>query len=50
MGDRAIGTISCDGVLQGLGREDLIDHPKFKTNPLRCDHRKEMVAILEKEM
>jgi CoA:oxalate CoA-transferase len=33
-----------------LGREDLIEHPKFKTNPLRCDHRKEMVAILEKEM
>lgn len=33
-----------------LGREDLIDHPKFKTNPLRCDHRKEMNAILEVEM
>lgn len=33
-----------------LGREDLIDDPKFKTNPLRCDNRKDMVAILEKEM
>ncbi len=33
-----------------LGREDLINHPKFKTNPLRCDHRKELVEILEKEM
>jgi CoA:oxalate CoA-transferase len=33
-----------------LGREDLIGHPKFKTNPLRCDNRKDMVAILEKEM
>jgi CoA:oxalate CoA-transferase len=33
-----------------LGREDLIDHPKFKANPLRCDHRKEMNAILEVEM
>ncbi len=33
-----------------LGREDLIEHPKLRTNPLRCDNRKEMVAILEKEM
>jgi CoA:oxalate CoA-transferase len=33
-----------------LGREDLIEHPKFRTNPLRCDNRKDMVAILEKEM
>jgi CoA:oxalate CoA-transferase len=33
-----------------LGREDLTEHPKFKTNPLRCDHRKEMNAILEVEM
>jgi CoA:oxalate CoA-transferase len=33
-----------------LGREELIDHPKFKTNPLRCDHRTEMNAILEVEM
>ncbi|RPI11555.1 MAG: CoA transferase [Zetaproteobacteria bacterium] len=33
-----------------LGREDLIEDPKFKTNPLRCDHRKEMNAILEVEM
>jgi CoA:oxalate CoA-transferase len=33
-----------------LGRDELIDHPKFRTNPLRCDNRKEMVAILEREM
>jgi CoA:oxalate CoA-transferase len=33
-----------------LGREDLVEHPEFKTNRLRCDHRKTMVAILEKEM
>jgi CoA:oxalate CoA-transferase len=33
-----------------LGREDLVEHPEFKTNRLRCDHRKPMVAILEKEM
>ena len=33
-----------------LGRRDLIDHPKFKTNPLRCDNRKELIAILQGEM
>jgi CoA:oxalate CoA-transferase len=33
-----------------LGRRDLIDHPKFRTNPLRCDHRREMVEILQQEM
>ncbi|MFB3819879.1 MAG: CaiB/BaiF CoA transferase family protein, partial [Candidatus Methylomirabilales bacterium] len=33
-----------------LGRPDLVDHPKLKTNPLRCDNRKEMVAILQQEM
>jgi len=33
-----------------LGREDLIEHPKFKTNPLRCENRKEMVTILAQEM
>ncbi len=33
-----------------LGRRDLIDHPKFKTNPLRCDNRKELIPILQGEM
>jgi CoA:oxalate CoA-transferase len=33
-----------------LDRRDLIDHPKFKTNPLRNDNRKELIPILEKEM
>ncbi|HSB71208.1 MAG TPA: CaiB/BaiF CoA-transferase family protein [Candidatus Methylomirabilis sp.] len=33
-----------------LDRLDLIDHPKFKTNPLRCDNRKELIPILEREM
>jgi CoA:oxalate CoA-transferase len=33
-----------------LDRCDLIDHPKFKTNPLRCDNRKSLIPILEKEM
>ncbi len=33
-----------------LGRSDLIDHPLFKTNPLRCDHRKELIPILQAEM
>jgi CoA:oxalate CoA-transferase len=33
-----------------LGRRELIDHPKFKTNPLRCDNRKELIPILQGEM
>jgi CoA:oxalate CoA-transferase len=33
-----------------LGRRDLIDHPKFKTNPLRCDNRRELIPILQGEM
>jgi len=33
-----------------LGRRDLIDHPKFKTNPLRCDNRKELIPVLQHEM
>jgi len=33
-----------------LGRRDLIDHPKFKTNPLRCDNRRELIPILQHEM
>ncbi len=33
-----------------LGRADLIEHPLFKTNPLRCDHRKELIPILQAEI
>ncbi|HYL81330.1 MAG TPA: CaiB/BaiF CoA-transferase family protein [Candidatus Acidoferrum sp.] len=33
-----------------LDRLDLADHPKFKTNPLRCDNRKDLIPILEGEM
>ena len=33
-----------------LGREDLTDHPKFKSNPLRTDNRKELIPILQAEM
>lgn len=33
-----------------LGRRDLIEHPRFKTNPLRCDNRKELIPILQGEM
>ena len=33
-----------------LDRLDLIDHPKFKSNPLRCDNRKELIPILAQEM
>jgi CoA:oxalate CoA-transferase len=33
-----------------LGRRELIDHPKFKTNPLRCDNRRELIPMLQGEM
>jgi len=33
-----------------LGRRELINHPKFKTNPLRCDNRRELIPILQGEM
>ncbi|HSB77683.1 MAG TPA: CaiB/BaiF CoA-transferase family protein [Candidatus Methylomirabilis sp.] len=33
-----------------LDRLDLIDHPMYRTNPLRCDNRKALIPILEKEM
>ncbi len=33
-----------------LGRRDLIEHPNFKTNPLRCDNRKALIPILQSEM
>jgi CoA:oxalate CoA-transferase len=29
-----------------IGREDLSDHPKFATNPLRTQHRKELEELL----
>ncbi|HUK81205.1 MAG TPA: CaiB/BaiF CoA-transferase family protein, partial [Verrucomicrobiae bacterium] len=32
---------------KGLGREDLLDNPKFATNTIRCQHREEIVAILQ---
>ncbi len=31
---------------QALGREDLLENPKFATNAARCQHRDEIVAIL----
>jgi CoA:oxalate CoA-transferase len=33
-----------------LGRDDLTDHPKFKSNPLRTDNREELIPILQAEM
>jgi len=33
-----------------IGRRDLLDHPKFKTNPMRNDNRKQLIPILDKEM
>ncbi|MBN1827815.1 MAG: CoA transferase [Deltaproteobacteria bacterium] len=33
-----------------IEREDMIDHPLFKTNPLRTEHRSELITILDKEM
>ncbi len=46
IGNDKLWTLYCEL----LDRRDLIDHPKFKTNPLRCDNRKELIPILEKEM
>ena len=33
-----------------IGREDLLDDPKYKTNPLRTENKKELIPILEVEM
>jgi len=33
-----------------IDREDLTDDPKFKTNPLRTENKKELIAILDVEM
>ncbi len=33
-----------------IGREDLIDHPKFQTNTLRVENRAEIVSILSEHM
>ncbi len=32
---------------KGLGREDLLENPKFATNTIRCQHREEIVALLQ---
>lgn len=32
---------------KAIGREDLLEDPRFKTNPLRVEHREELVPILE---
>jgi crotonobetainyl-CoA:carnitine CoA-transferase CaiB-like acyl-CoA transferase len=32
---------------QGLGREDLLANPKFATNTSRCQHRSEIIGILQ---
>ena len=32
---------------QGLGREDLLENPKFTTNTIRCKHREEIVTLLQ---
>jgi glutaryl-CoA transferase len=32
---------------KGLGREDLLENPKFATNTIRCQHREEIVGILQ---
>ncbi|MBW2673130.1 MAG: CoA transferase [Deltaproteobacteria bacterium] len=33
-----------------IGRSDLTEHPKFKTNVLRSEHKKELMPILSVEM
>ncbi len=33
-----------------LGREDLVNDPKYKTNPLRTKNKKELIPILDAEM
>ena len=33
-----------------LGREDLIDDPRFRTNPVRCENKEELSDILGMEM
>jgi CoA:oxalate CoA-transferase len=32
-----------------LDRRDLVEHPLFKTNPLRCENRKQLIPLLEAE-
>lgn len=32
---------------RGLGREDLLDDPRFATNHARCQHRAEVVGVLQ---
>lgn len=35
---------------EAIGKEKLIDHPKFKTNSLRNENRKELIPILKEKM
>lgn len=35
---------------KAIERKDLIDHPKFKTNPLRTENTEELILILEQIM
>lgn len=35
---------------EAIGRVDLIENPKFKTNPLRNENKKELIPILEEVM
>ena len=46
VGNDKLWTLYCEL----LDRCDLVDHPTFRTNPLRCDNRKTLIPILEKEM
>ena len=49
-----IAAIGTDGLwakyCKVIGREDLIDEPKYKTNPLRTKNKHELIPILDVEM
>ncbi|MBX6378767.1 MAG: CoA transferase, partial [Clostridia bacterium] len=32
---------------RAIGREELMEDPRFRTNPDRCDHRDELIPVLE---
>jgi CoA:oxalate CoA-transferase len=42
----AVGTNIWARFCKGIGRPDLIEHPRFATNPLRAEHVEELHAIL----
>ena len=42
----AVGTNIWPRFCEGIGRPDLIEHPRFATNPLRAEHVEELHAIL----